>query len=146
LHASKGSARFGKEAMMPTELSALEPLDRSWAVLLTTYRRDGSPVGTPVNLAVDGDYAYFRSYNKAWKTMRMRDNPQVDIAPSTPRGKPTGPNVRATVRLLDGEEELHARRIIARRYPVFQRFVIPFGHKMRGYTTMHYEVSTIDAP
>jgi len=131
---------------MPSTVETLEPFDRSWAVLLTTFKRTGSPVGTPVNLAVEGDHAYFRSYNKAWKTKRIANNPQVDIAPSTVRGKPTGLEVRATARLLSGDEEVHARRVIARRYPVFQRFVIPAAHKISRYTTMHYEVSVTNTP
>jgi uncharacterized protein len=125
----------------PSPAAALESFDRSWAVLLTTYKRDGTPVGTPVNLAVAGDHAYFRSYSKAWKTTRIRNNPDVEIAPSTIRGNPTGPAWRAKALLLTGDEELHARKLIARRYPVFQRFVIPFGHKISRYKTLHYEVS-----
>jgi hypothetical protein len=66
------------------------------------------------------------------------------MAPSTVRGKPKGQTVRARARLLSGEEELHARHIIAQRYPVFQRFVIPLGHKISRYQTMHYEVSMVD--
>lgn len=37
----------------------LEPLERSWAVLLRTRKRDGGWVGTPVNLAARGARAYF---------------------------------------------------------------------------------------
>jgi uncharacterized protein len=125
---------------MPTTETALEPLDRSWAVVLTTFKRDGTPVATPVNLAVEGDHAFFRSYNKAWKTKRIRNNPRVEIAPSTVRGKPTGEHLQAKARLLSGEEESHARQVIAQRHPVFQRFLIPFGHKVSRYQTMHYEV------
>jgi PPOX class probable F420-dependent enzyme len=126
---------------MPITESVLEPLDRSWAVLLTTFKRDGTPVGTPVNLAVDGDHAYFRSYNKAGKAKRIHNRPEVDIAPSTIRGKPTGGALQAKARLLSGDEEAHARKVIAKRHPVFQRFVIPLGHKVSRYRTMHYEVS-----
>jgi PPOX class probable F420-dependent enzyme len=125
-------------------VAALAPFERSWATLLTTFKRDGSPVGTPVNLAVEGDHAYFRSYHKAWKTKRIRNNPDIAIAPSTVRGKPTGQTVPARARLLSGDEERHARQVIARRYPVFQRLVIPFGHKVSRYTSMHYEVSLRD--
>jgi hypothetical protein len=132
------------EVQMPGTVATLEPFDRSWTVLLTTYKRDGSPVATPVNLAVEGDHAYFRSYHKAWKTKRIRNNPELEMAPSTVRGKPKGQTVRARARLLSGEEELHARHIIAQRYPVFQRFVIPLGHKISRYQTMHYEVSMVD--
>jgi hypothetical protein len=125
----------------PTEVNdQFEALGRSWAVLLTTYKRDGTAVGTPVNLAVEGDHAYFRSYGKAWKTKRIRNNPEVEIAASTIRGKATGPSLHAAARLLSGEEERHARSVIAHRYPLFQRFIIPFGHKVSRYTTLHYEV------
>jgi PPOX class probable F420-dependent enzyme len=137
---------MGLEVLMSGAATAFEPLDRSWTVVLTTYKRDGTGVATPVNLAVEGDHAYFRSYDKAWKTKRLRHNPQVELAPSTVRGRPTGEVIRARARLLDGDEELHARAVIAKRHPVFQRFIIPFGHKVSRYTTMHYEVSLVDAP
>jgi hypothetical protein len=60
---------------------------RQKSVLVTTYRQDGRPVGTPVSLAVDGDHAYLRSFEQAGKTRRMHHNPRVDIAPSTARGR-----------------------------------------------------------
>ena len=137
-----------EKSEVPTTSAAetLEPLDRSWTVLLTTFKRDRSPIGTPVNLAVEGDHAYVRSYNKAWKTTRIANNPQVDIAPSTIRRKPTGPAVRATSRLLSSDEESHARRVIAKRHPVFQGFVIPAAHRIARYTTLHYEVSVTSSP
>ncbi len=125
--------------------ATLGVFDHSWAVLLTTYKRDGTPVGTPVNLAVEKDHAYFRTYDKAWKTKRIRHHPGVTITPCTLRGRPTGEEVAAEARLLEGEEDGHARSVIERRYPVFQRLVIPFGHRVWRYTTLHYEVSA-DAP
>lgn len=129
---------------MPSSVADLAPFNRSWTVLLTTYKRDGTPVGTPVNLAVEGEHAYFRSYDKAWKTKRISNNPDVEIAPSSVRGRPTGPALRARARLLGAEEAQHARSVIARRHPVFQGFVIPLAHKMARYTTMHYELSVVD--
>ena len=71
-------------------------------ILLTTYKRDGTPVPTPVSIAFDGDRAFFRSYGKAWKTKRLRNNPCVEFAASTLRGKPIGPPVRACAILLEG--------------------------------------------
>ena len=70
---------------------ALEPFIHQKYVLLTTYRRDGTPVGTPVSIAVDGDQAFVRTWDTAWKVKRIRNNPEVEVAPSTLRGKPTGP-------------------------------------------------------
>jgi hypothetical protein len=43
--------------MSSTPIPALAPFVAQRTVALTTYRRDGTPVTTPVNLAVDGDRA-----------------------------------------------------------------------------------------
>lgn len=68
-------------------MTGLEPLKDTKTILLTSYKRDGTPIGTPVSVAFDGDRAFFRSYDKAWKTKRVRNNPQVEVAPSTLRGE-----------------------------------------------------------
>ncbi len=120
---------------------ALEPFDRLWAVLLTTYRRDGRPVGTPVSIAVDWDRAFVRTWDTAGKVKRIRNNPNVEIAPSTMRGKPTGPAIRARARILSGDESAHAARAIARKYPFLQGFLIPLLHRLRRYQTVHIELT-----
>jgi PPOX class probable F420-dependent enzyme len=62
---------------MTAPTPVLEPFVRQKTVLLTTYRRDGTPVGTPVNIAVDGDRAFVRTFDTAWKLKRIRNNPVV---------------------------------------------------------------------
>jgi PPOX class probable F420-dependent enzyme len=121
--------------------SDFEAIRRAGTILLTTYKRDGTAVGTPVSLAFDQDRAFFRSYDKAWKTRRLRRNPSVDVAPSTFRGRVTGPHLRGTARLLAGDEARTAARALARRHPVLQGIVVPAMHRARGYQTMHYELS-----
>jgi len=110
-------------------------------VLLTTYRRDGTPVGTPVSIAVEGDHAFIRTYDRAWKAKRMRNNPDVEVAPSTRGGKPTGPAVPAQARLLEGEEAEHAAELLARKNRILQGVLVPFYHRVRGYRTLHYELT-----
>lgn len=127
----------------PSTTGVWSTLQDTWTVLLTTYKRDGTGVGTPVNLAVDGDRAYFRTYDKAGKAKRIRNNPIVDIAPSTVRGRARGSSVRAAARLLEGDEDRHAREVIERKHPVFQRSMIPLGHRLARYRTMHYELTLI---
>ena len=109
-------------------------------ILLTTYKRDGTAVATPVSLAFDGQRAYFRSYDKAWKTKRLRHNPAVQAAPATLRGKPTGPAIRARATLLDGEQARVAARALARRHRVLQAILVPAAHRLMRYRTMHYEL------
>jgi uncharacterized protein len=69
--------------VMSTPLRLLESFVGQWAVLLTTYKRDGTPIGTPVNIAVDGNRAFVRTFDTAWKLKRIHNNPEVEIAPST---------------------------------------------------------------
>jgi PPOX class probable F420-dependent enzyme len=66
--------------------STLDAPKKAKTILLTTYKRDGAPVATPVSIAFDGDRAFFRSSDEAWKTKRLRNNPSVDVAPATLRG------------------------------------------------------------
>ena len=64
--------------------------DNQWAVLLTTLRRNGVGVATVVNLAVEGDHGYFRTYARARKLKRIRRNPDGQVAPCSPTGKLSG--------------------------------------------------------
>jgi PPOX class probable F420-dependent enzyme len=112
-------------------------------VLLTTYRRDGTPVGTPVHIAVDGDRAFVRTWDTAWKLKRIRNNPEVEVAPSTMRGVPTGSAVHARARVLEGAEAAYAARALARKHPVLHGFLIPLVHRLRGNKTMHIELTPI---
>lgn len=120
--------------------TALAPFTDQRAILLTTFKRDGSPVGTPVSIAVEGDHAFVRTYDRAGKAKRLRNNPDVEIAPSTMTGKLTGDSVRARLTLLDGEAAAHAARLLARKYPFLHRFLVPLIHRLKGYRTLHYEL------
>jgi uncharacterized protein len=127
-------------------MNTLTSLTGQNTVLLTSYRRDGTPVGTPVHLAVEGDHAFFRTYDKAWKYRRILRNPQVEIAPSTLRGQPTGPAMPATARLLDGAAASGAARALGRKHPVLHRWLIPRFHRLRGYRTVHFRVDPSGEP
>ncbi len=111
-------------------------------VLLTSYRRDGTPVRTPLSLAVDGDRAVFRTYERAWKTRRLRRNPTIELSPCTATGRPTGPAISATARRLDRAEAARAARLLRRKYPLLHGLTVPLAHRLgRAKTgrTVHYE-------
>ncbi|MFI0407667.1 PPOX class F420-dependent oxidoreductase [Actinomadura sp. 3N508] len=123
------------------ETPTLESLKKQRTVQLTSYRKDGTPVGTPVSIVVRGDHAYFRTYDKAFKAKRLARNPEIEIAPSTAKGTVTGPAVHGRARLLTVEEARPIRRLLARKYPFLQGFAVPLFHKMKRYQTLHYEVT-----
>jgi PPOX class probable F420-dependent enzyme len=118
----------------------LASLKNSKTILLTTYKRDGTAVGTPVSIAFDGDRAFFRSFDKAWKTKRLRRDPHVRAAPSTLRGAPTGPAIRARAILLEDEQARVAASALAGDHRVLQGVLVPAMHRLRRYRTMHYEL------
>jgi PPOX class probable F420-dependent enzyme len=121
--------------------SMLEPLERRWAVLLRTRKRDGTWVGTPVNLAVDGERAYFGTPDDSWKVKRLRNFDEVKVAPSTLRGQPTGPALSARARLLEGDEARAAERLLVRRHPIVHRFVVPLELGLKGTTNKLCELT-----
>ncbi|HET8524783.1 MAG TPA: PPOX class F420-dependent oxidoreductase [Thermomicrobiales bacterium] len=123
---------------------ALRPFVHQPTVLLTSYRRNGTPVGTPVSIAVDGDHAYVRTYESAWKFKRIRRNPAVEIAPSTIRGKPTGAALSARARILSGEEAARASHLIAHKHPILHGVLVPLYHRLAHYKTAHLELRPVD--
>lgn len=135
-----GSSHRSGTGAMNAAAPALEPFVRQWAILLTTYRRDGTPVGTPVNVAVEGGRAFFRTWDTAWKLGRIRNLPEVEVCPSTPRGRPTGAEIHARARVLEGEESAHASRALARKYPILHGVLVPLFHRLRGNVTVHVEL------
>jgi PPOX class probable F420-dependent enzyme len=130
-------------ALSQTSTRTFDRFERQYTVLLTTFRRDGAPVGTPVNIAVEGDHAFVRTWDTAWKLKRIRNNPLVEVAPSTLRGRPTGPAIQARARILSGEESAHAGRLLASKHPILHGVLVPLIHRLRGNTTMHVELTPV---
>jgi uncharacterized protein len=126
-----------------TAHEALKPFVRQYTVLMTTYRRDGTPIGTPVHIAVEDDHAFVRTYGSAWKLKRIRNNPKVEIAPSTITGKPTGPAVQARARVLSGAEAEHAYQLLSRKHPFVLGILVPLVHRLKGEVTTHIEVTPV---
>jgi len=124
----------------------LTPIRTAGTILLTSYKRDGSPVSTPVSVAFDGDRAFFRTYDKAWKVRRLRRNPEVELVPCTFRGRAAGQPVRARATLLDEDQASVAAAALARRHPVLQGVLVPLAHRLKKYQTLHYELTGFARP
>ena len=120
--------------------ASLAGLAKQSTALLTTFKRDGSPVATPVHIAANGDRAVFRTWDKTWKWKRLRRNPRVTLAPCTIGGRPTGPAVPALARLLSGEEARQAARLLGKKYPILHTWLIPLAHRVMGAETVHFEL------
>jgi PPOX class probable F420-dependent enzyme len=121
----------------------MKELRDTWAMLLRTRRHSGEWVGTPVNVAVDGDRAYFGTSASSWKVKRLRNFDRVEVAPCTLRGRPTGPTLTARARLLGGEEAAEAERRMRAKYPFVWRVNVPIEHRLKRTHGVLYELSEL---
>lgn len=99
----------------------LQGLDGHKYCLLTTYRKSGDPVPTPVWFGLANGKLYFHSEANVGKIKRIRNNPRVRVAPCTVRGKPLGPPAEGHARILAPDEEEKADRVIAANYGLFRK-------------------------
>lgn len=102
----------------PTTL-ATEPF-----INVTTFRRNGTAVATPVwCVGKNGSLLVF-SEAASGKVKRIGHDPHVCVAPCSPRGKPRGPAVDADATLVADTAEVEA--LLARKY----------GWMWRGYNLL----------
>ncbi len=86
---------------------------------VTTFRKSGDPMATPVWYVVINGRLYVRTGADSGKVKRIRNNPRMLLAPATVRGKRVGPETEAEARVLGaGEEEVaeKAMELLRRRY------------------------------
>jgi len=95
-------------------------------ISLTTFRKTGAGVATPVWFGEEDGKLYLMTISKSGKIKRIRNNPQVRVAPCTMSGKVTGPDFPATARLLPPEDHKRARQTITRKY-LMARITSPFS-------------------
>ncbi|NNN30087.1 PPOX class F420-dependent oxidoreductase [Streptomyces sp. S3(2020)] len=111
------------------------PLDRLGAgkyLLITSYRKNGSPVPTPVWVVRDGDTLGVWTVADSWKVKRIRARADILVGPCDLRGNPTGDPVPATAEICDAETAAHYRRLIARKYGITGRLSLLGSRLRRG--------------
>ena len=113
-----GQARDAAEGASKGDLAALEGHKY---VLVTTFKRSGEPVATPLWFGLDGGRLYFRTYADAVKLKRIRNNSRVVVGPCDFRGEPKGEMIEAEARVLGVEEKDRADRVIQSNYGLLRR-------------------------
>jgi PPOX class probable F420-dependent enzyme len=85
-------------------------------VCLTTIRKTGVGVITPVWFAERDDKLYVKTRIESGKSKRIRNNPNVKVAPCTIRGKVIGPEFSGIARILPREQSVVAKEAINGKY------------------------------
>ncbi len=101
-------------------------LDRAKYISFVSYRRDGSPVATPVWVVpFEGGYA-FTTDSDSWKVKRILRDPRVIVRASGVRGKPKKGSVEhhARAEVLDQSRVDDVRAAVKAKYPIMYRLLI----------------------
>ncbi|ACU39525.1 PPOX class F420-dependent oxidoreductase [Actinosynnema pretiosum subsp. pretiosum] len=99
-------------------------------LLLTTFRKNGDGVPTPVWFAGEGRTAFVWTVAESGKVKRIRRSGDVLVGPCDVRGNPLGESVPARAELVDVAETDRVRERIIRKYGVIGRLTI-LGSKLR---------------
>ena len=99
-------------------------LGASKYISLTTYRKDGTPVATPVWLVRDGDVLRVYTQLASGKAKRIRNNPRVQVAPCDARGKLKGDSADGTATMLDAAGTAQTGDMIRKRYGLLGAFFL----------------------
>ncbi|WP_326560905.1 PPOX class F420-dependent oxidoreductase [Micromonospora sp. NBC_01796] len=104
----------------PHPEDVLAPFARTRYVNVTTFRRDGRPVPTPVGVVVDGGEVFVLTGRDSGKVKRIRNNPLVTLVPCDMNGRIAAgaAPVEGRARLLDPAGTARVRRLMSRRYPI----------------------------
>ena len=99
---------------------------------LTSFRRDGTGVATPVWFVEAGGRLLVETDAASYKIRRIRRDPRVAIAPCTATGRLRGVLVPAWAELLPDAEVARVERLMARKYRVDLLFIKPFRTLQRA--------------
>ncbi|MFJ8487254.1 PPOX class F420-dependent oxidoreductase [Streptomyces sp. NPDC094038] len=118
--------------MDDTTGTTLDRLGAGKYLLVTSYRKDGTPVPTPVWVVRDGDALGVWTVADSFKVKRIRRRADVTVGTCDVRGNPTGDPVPATAEITDAATAARYRGLIARKYGVSGRLVLLGSRLRRG--------------
>src|SRR5438270_3994719 len=125
-----------------TTRSILTTPGKGHTTILTSFRRNGMGVGTPVGSVASQGKLYFMTPANTWKVKRLASDSRITVAPGTFKGEALGPAIEGTARRLTGSEVKPARDLL--RVGVLGHFWgIIFDLRYPGDKTAVYEISLV---
>ncbi|ORV19101.1 pyridoxamine 5-phosphate oxidase [Mycobacterium celatum] len=121
-------------------MHAFPDLSRSRYALLRTFRRDGTPVDTPIWFALDRNALLFRT-KVGPKTRRLTAHPHVELTACDYRGRirPGATTFTGHAAVLSGADAEAGNRVLHQRYG-WQWNTVPMI-KVPGVTNVHQDLS-----
>jgi len=115
----------------PLASEPFSTLTRAQYIQLTTFRKTGVGVPTPVWFAISAGKVYVVTGASAGKLKRIRNNGRVTLAPCKSNGQVTGEAVEATASILTVTEQALANDALTRKYGWLYRIFAGFQRLRR---------------
>ncbi|HYO87354.1 MAG TPA: PPOX class F420-dependent oxidoreductase [Candidatus Limnocylindrales bacterium] len=128
--------------MQDTQMALFPALAGHDYMSLTTFRKNGDAVPTPVWFAQVGGRLYVMTNTDSGKVKRIRNNGRVELAPCTNSGKVLGDSAAGMARVLTPEEETQAREALAKKYG-FKKRMFDLMIAVRRSPTVHLEITPL---
>jgi hypothetical protein len=113
-------------------MATLEQLGAEKYVLLTTFRRDGRAVPTPLWVVPDGTALAFWTPAGTGKVKRIRNSGRVTVAACDMRGNVRGPAIEATASIGDAADLRRVGEGLKRKYGLIGRLSLIGSRLRRG--------------
>lgn len=110
-----------------------DEIGKSKYAMLTSYKKDGTPVGTPVWVAKDGDRIVVWTNPKMWKVKRIRRSPAVTLQRCDARGHAlTGDVLAGHAEIQDAAGTDRTRDVVGKKYGLIGMVFIRVHKLMLG--------------
>ena len=116
-------------------------LDQKY-INLETYKKDGTPVRTPVWFVIDNDLIYVITRESTGKVKRLRNNQNVRIVPCSFKGEPKNEWVKGATEKITGDEADKVIKLRKKKYGMFARLIGIFTSQKGNIVV--YSIELID--
>ena len=116
-------------------------LDQKY-INLETYKKDGTPVRTPVWFVIDNDLIYVITRDSTGKVKRLENNQDVQIVSCSFKGEPKNEWIKGKAEKITGEKADIAIKLRKKKYGMSAR-VIGLFTSQKGNLTV-YSIKIMD--
>ena len=123
-----------------SEFASFARLDRNPFIALTTYRKNGTPVMTPVWFVQRDGKLFIWTAADSGKAKRLKKNPSVQLGPSNHSGKLLGAIQKGLARFVSKEEYPTLEKAFKAKYG-WQVTLFALIWKIQGHPHTYIEIT-----
>ena len=116
-------------------------LDQKY-INLETYKKDGTPIRTPVWFVINNELIYVITRDSTGKVKRLKNNQDVRIVPCSFRGEPKSEWIKGKAENITGDEANRVINLRKKKYGMFARLSGIFTSQKGNL--MVYSIKTVD--